>query len=211
MEFETSGDADPAPAGKGRMRIGYARVSKREQNLGLQRHALKSAGCHRIFVDKVSALDTTRPGLMSAIAAISPGDQLVIWKLDRFARDLLDQLLLLRELQLRGGSLVTLTEVIDTGDWMGDVMSRQLALYAEVELKRIRERTRAGVKFALANGVRFGRRPKLTPAQVRRARRLVKGGKKVETVAEDFGVGRSTMFRYLAQADSGAISRLPRR
>ena len=125
------------------MRIGYARVSKREQNLAIQLHELRKAGCCPIFTDKMSALDAARPGLLAAIAAIKPGDQLVIWKLDRFARDLLDQLLLLRDLQLRGGSLVTLTEVIDTSDWMGDVLSRQLAIYAEVELRRIRERTRA--------------------------------------------------------------------
>ena len=179
------------------MRIGYARVSKREQNLAIQVEALRRAGCTRIFTDKVSALVKDRPGLLDAIEAIHPGDQLVIWKLDRFARDLLDQLLLLRDLQLRGGSLVTLTEVIDTSEWMGDVMSRQLAIYAEVELRRIRERTRAGVKSAMARGVRFGRKPRLSAAQIAEAREATAKGASIAVLAEKYGVGRSTMYRHL--------------
>ena len=87
----------------------------------MQIDALRVAGCERIFEEKLSATAAARPGLAAAIKAASVGDQLVVWKLDRFARDLLDQLLLLRDLQRRGASLISLTESLDTSDWMGDV------------------------------------------------------------------------------------------
>lgn len=183
---------------KGFVRIGYARVSTREQNLEMQLKALREAGCTRIYQDKLSALAKSRPARARAVASLRDGDQLVVWKLDRFARDLLDQLLTLRDLQTRGASLISLTEGVSTVDWMGSIMSRQFGLYAEAELLRITERTRAGVAAAIERGVKFGRKPKLTPAQVNEARELMQA-MKAEAVAARLGIGRSTLFRYLKQ------------
>jgi len=179
------------------MRIGYARVSKREQNLAMQLKALRQAGCVKIYTDEISGLAKSRPARSKAVAALRDGDQLVVWKLDRFSRDLLDQLLTLHDLQMRGASLISLTEGVTTGDWMGSIMSRQYGLYAEAELLRITERTRAGVAAALERGVKFGRRPKLSESQTREARRLMDGGMKAAAVAERYGVGRATLFRHL--------------
>lgn len=180
-----------------RMKIGYARVSTREQNLNLQLDALRAAGCLRIFQDKLSANAAERPGLAGAFKAIRAGDQLVVWKLDRFARDLLEQMLMLRDLQRKGASLVSLTEAIDTSDWMSDIMSRQFGIYAEMEVRRIRERTRAGLAAAKARGVKLGAKPKLSDAQVIDARSMIRSGAKPKVVAAEFGIGRSTLYRYL--------------
>jgi DNA invertase Pin-like site-specific DNA recombinase len=182
------------------VRIGYARVSRREQNLDLQIRALKAAGCTRIFTDKISALADALPKREAAIKAINSGDQLVVWKLDRFSRDLLDQLLALRDLNLRGGSLLTLTEAIDTADWMSSIMSRQYAIYAEVELCRIRERTRAGLAAARARGVRLGKQRKITDAQIAEAKRQLDGGMKAEAVAAHHGISRATLYRHMRLA-----------
>ncbi len=65
------------------MLIGYARVSKNEQNLDLQLDALKAAGCEKIFHDKITSLKEERKGLDEALAFLRPGDALVVWKLDR--------------------------------------------------------------------------------------------------------------------------------
>ncbi len=70
------------------MLIGYARVSKDEQNLDLQLDSLKSAGCEKIFTDKVSGATTARPGLDEAISYLRAGDSLVVWRLDRLGRSL---------------------------------------------------------------------------------------------------------------------------
>jgi DNA invertase Pin-like site-specific DNA recombinase len=188
------------------MRIGYARVSKREQNLAMQLKALRAAGCTRIYTDKESGLARSRPARAKAVAALRDGDQLIVWKLDRFSRDLLDQLLTLRDLQMRGASLVSLTEGVTTTGWRGSIRSRQYALYAEAELLRITERTRAGVAAALERGVKFGRRPKMSESQTRNARRLMDRGMKAEAVAVRYGVGRATLFRHLRRKTPATLS-----
>lgn len=200
MVFETACGADSGVR-KGSMRIGYARVSKREQNLDLQLSMLRAAGCERIFFEKIGATAKHRPELEKALAALRSGDQLVVYKLDRFARDLLAQLLMLRDLQMRGASLVTLTECVDTSDWMGGIMTRQYALYAEVELNRIRERTRDGLRVAREKGVALGRKRKLSERQASAARRMMKDGDMTAAmIAHRFGVARATLFRHLRAA-----------
>src|ERR1700710_1512757 len=72
------------------MKIGYARVSTDEQNLALQLDALKGAGCDTIYEDRLSGAVVQRPGLDQALAACAAGDVLIVWKLDRLGRSLLD-------------------------------------------------------------------------------------------------------------------------
>jgi DNA invertase Pin-like site-specific DNA recombinase len=68
------------------MRMGYARVSNRDQNLELQLDALDKAGCKRIFTDKLSGAQVERPGLKEALSHLRETDTLVVWKLDRLGR-----------------------------------------------------------------------------------------------------------------------------
>jgi len=63
------------------MRIGYARVSTRDQNLEMQLDALNKAGCGRIFTDKLSGAQLERPGLKDALSHLREADTLVVWKL----------------------------------------------------------------------------------------------------------------------------------
>ncbi len=70
-------------------KIGYARVSTADQTVNLQRDALKEAGCAKIFIDRgLSGSVASRPGLGRALAALRPGDTLIVWKLDRLGRSL---------------------------------------------------------------------------------------------------------------------------
>ena len=73
----------------GRM-IGYARVSTSDQDVGLQREALRRAGCQerQIFCDTASGTQAARPGLEACLQALEPGDMLVVWRLDRLGRSM---------------------------------------------------------------------------------------------------------------------------
>lgn len=95
-------------------RIGYARVSTREQNLDLQLGALKGAGCDRIFEDTMSGTKAGRPGLAKALDALREGDTLIVWKLDRLGRNVKDLLDYAGGLNDRGIGFVSLTDSIDT-------------------------------------------------------------------------------------------------
>ena len=68
------------------MLIGYARISTHDQNLNLQKDALRSAGCEKIFRDELSGATAVRPGLQQALDALREGDVLVVWRLDRLGR-----------------------------------------------------------------------------------------------------------------------------
>jgi len=94
--------------------IGYARVSKEEQHLGLQLDALKKHGVIRIFTDKLTGTRFDRKEFLAALAYLNEGDTLVVWKLDRLGRSLKELIETVENLQKRNVALVSLTEHIDT-------------------------------------------------------------------------------------------------
>jgi DNA invertase Pin-like site-specific DNA recombinase len=131
---------------------------------------------------------------------LQPGDTLIVWKLDRLGRSVRDLLNTLHELQARKVQFQSLTEAIDTATPTGRAMPHMVALLAELERGLITERTRAGVKAAQAKGVKFGRKPKLSPAQIKHARRQIDQGERVQDVAALLNVGRMTLWRALQKA-----------
>ena len=96
------------------MRIGYARVSTSDQNLNLQKDALRAAGCERVFTDTVSGASAERPGLTAALTECRPGDTLVVWKLDRLGRSLPHLVETVSALAGAGVGFQSLQEQIDT-------------------------------------------------------------------------------------------------
>jgi DNA invertase Pin-like site-specific DNA recombinase len=94
--------------------IGYIRVSTNDQNTDLQRNALQSANCEHIFADKITGTSIERPGLKRALRALSPGDTLVVWKLDRLGRSVRHLITLVEDLKNRGIHFRSLTDSIDT-------------------------------------------------------------------------------------------------
>jgi DNA invertase Pin-like site-specific DNA recombinase len=183
------------------MRIGYARVSTSEQTLALQRDALKEAGCGKVFTDQgVSGTATTRPGLDRALRALKQGDTLVVWKLDRFGRSLFHLVQTISELGERGVSFQSLSDPIDTTNAGGRLVLHIMGALAEFERTLIVERTLAGLSAAKRRGVKLGRKPILTPAQITHARRLIDGGERPHSVASTLSVGRTTLWRALKAA-----------
>src|SRR3954468_12402149 len=115
------------------MLIGYARVSTEDQNLDLQRDALKKAGCEEIYTDKVSGTKARRPGLEQALSHLRAGDTLVVWRLDRLGRSLRHLIDTVTELQERGIGFKSVTETIDTTTSGGKLIFNIFASLAEFE------------------------------------------------------------------------------
>jgi Enterobacteriaceae phage serine recombinase len=182
------------------MKYGYARVSTDDQNPALQLAALRKAGCKTVFKDEgLSGATTKRPALLRCLKKLAAGDTLIVWKLDRLGRSLRDLIAMLDGLKHRGVKFRSLTESIDTETPTGRAMWQMIGVLAELERSLIGERTRAGVKAARSRGVKFGRKPKLTPQQKTHARKLIGEGRRREDVAALFNVNRTTLYRALCQ------------
>jgi DNA invertase Pin-like site-specific DNA recombinase len=179
------------------MKIGYARVSREEQNPALQHDALTAAGCIQVYEDRVSGAGFDRAGLDQALAALQPGGTLVVWKLDRLGRSMMDTVRIILDLDKRGVGFLSLTEHFDTKSAMGRGVLALLAAVAEDERDRLRERTRAGMKAAQRRGKRVGRPPVLTPEKADLATRLLAEGKGKAIVARMIGVDPATLRRAL--------------
>jgi DNA invertase Pin-like site-specific DNA recombinase len=150
--------------------IGYARVSTDGQTLDAQQAALAAAGATRVFAEKVSGAVTDRRQLARAIAALGAGDVLLVTRLDRLARSTRDLLNVLDAIGRAGATFRSLGDAwADTTTPHGRLMLTVLGGLAEFERSLILARTSEGRMRAKARGVAFGRKPKLTPHQQRKA------------------------------------------
>ena len=179
------------------MNIGYARVSREDQNPQYQHDALTSAGCSRIFEDRISGADFSRAGLDQALALLEPGGVLMVWKLDRLGRSMRDTVNIVLDLDRRGVGFRSLTESFDTKTALGRGMLALLAAVAEDERDRLRERTKAGMQAARRRGKHVGRPTVMTPEKMDMAAHLLAEGKGKATVARMIGVGPATLRRAL--------------
>lgn len=142
------------------MLIGYARVSKTEQDTELQLRALRAAGVSKIFSEQRSAAKR-RGELQAMLAALRTDDQVIVYKLDRLARSVRDLLNIVEKIEQAGATFRSLTETFDTTTPAGKMAFHMLGAVAEFERSIIRERSMAGCEVARSNGVRFGRLPAL--------------------------------------------------
>ena len=174
--------------------IGYARVSTDEQNLSLQIDALKAVGCEKIFSDQgISGSLASRPNLNRALRTLRAGDKLVVWRLDRLGRSLVNLIQLLDQLGEKGVRFHSLNENIDTTSSGGRLVFHMMAALAEFERTLISERTRAGMAAARAKGKHVGRPPSLTHEQCLDAMRLIKyENHSLKAVAERYNVTTHT-------------------
>ena len=186
------------------MLLGYARVSTDDQDLALQRRALRETGCRRLYEEKLSGVRRDRPELGRLLDQVREGDVLVVTRLDRLARSTRDLLDVAERLRDAGAGLRSLAEPwADTTSPVGRMVLTVFAGIAEFERALILSRTGAGREAAKQKGVRFGRPPTLAPDQVALGRRLVAEGQPVREVAKVLRVHRSTLYRELAKAEAG--------
>ncbi|QIN27770.1 helix-turn-helix domain-containing protein (plasmid) [Staphylococcus chromogenes] len=186
------------------MKIGYARVSTGLQNLNLQEDQLKAYGCEKIFSDYISGSKSKRPGLDKVIEFARSGDTIVVWRLDRLGRNMEDLITLVNELNERGVSFHSLEENItmDKSSSTGQLLFHLFAAFAEFERNLILERSSAGRIAARARGRLGGRPEKLNRKDLKLLKTLYDNGTPIKTIAEQWQVSRTTIYRYLNKLEN---------
>lgn len=176
--------------------IGYARVSTQDQRLTGQLESLKVAGAKQVYREKVSGVRADRPQLAKLMGSLKPGDILLVTKLDRLGRSTRELLDLIERIGKAGASFRSLGDPLwDTSSAQGRLLSTLLAAIAEFERELIRERTGDGRKRAMANGVKFGRKPKLSDFQRAEALKRRAAGETLVSIAKSYAVDISMISR----------------
>lgn len=188
------------------MKIGYARVSTKDQNLELQLDALNQAGCEIIFEEKISGKTKERPQLDKMFSQLRKGDVVIVWKLDRLGRSLRDLIDIVMSLNERDISFISIKDSINTETATGRFTFNLFAALAEFEREIISERTKAGLQSARARG-RLGGRPRgLSKDSLSKAKAVKmlyeKREKTMDEIAKDLGISRATAYRYLDIIDA---------
>ena len=179
--------------------IGYVRVSTERQSLDQQRDALTAAGVERIFEDVMSGARDDRTGLADMLAYVRPGDTVVVIALDRLGRSLSGLLRTIETLTARGINVRSLRESIDTSTDVGMMLVGIFGSLAQYERTLIAERAEVARGAARARGQQVGRPHALSADQAALARRMRDAGESVQTIRTTLGVGRSTIYRLLAE------------
>ncbi|MGA0604676.1 recombinase family protein [Phenylobacterium sp. VNQ135] len=181
------------------MIIGYARVSTEDQQLDLQRGALRAAGCGRIYEEKISGANRARPELERMLDHLRADDVVTVTRLDRLARSTRDLLEIAERLTGANAGLRSLAEPwADTTSPAGRMILTVFAGISEFERSLILERTSTGRRAARARGVKFGRRPLITEAQWAHFEPQIReGALSAKDAAALLGVNRATVYRRL--------------
>lgn len=177
------------------MLIGYARVSTQDQKAQLQVDALNAAGCQKVYIEHKTGSNRDRPEIDRCLETLRPGDQVIVWRLDRLGRSLKDLIDLITEFESKEVSFRSLNESIDTSSSAGKLVFHVFAALAEFERSLIQERTLAGLASARARGRKGGRPRKLDEKKIKKAKAMLNDPDiTVSEVAKHFGVSRGTLY-----------------
>jgi DNA invertase Pin-like site-specific DNA recombinase len=183
------------------MKIGYARISTKDQSLQLQIDALKAAGCEKVYEEIASGAKTARVVLDELMHNIRAGDTLVIWKLDRLGRNLVHLRQTIEELKNKEAFFISLSENIDTVTAQGMLFFNFFGMIAEFERAMTIERVNAGLKAARARGT-FGGRPKGLPKEAREKAKIAKilyatKDISISAITKQLNISKPTLYSYL--------------
>jgi len=183
--------------------VGYARVSTVGQTLEQQTEALAAAGAGKIFRDVMSGARDDRPGFTECLQYLREGDTLIVWRLDRLGRNMRSIINTFHELTQRGVTVRSLHDGVDTSTSTGRMVGGILISIAEYERELVRERTALKLAHARKSGRKFGRPAKLTAEEAALARRMKSNGETAATICRTLGIGKTTLYRYLAEDETG--------
>ena len=183
--------------------IGYARVSSVGQSLSVQLDKLSH--CDKIFTEKKSGTKDKRERLIACLEYVREEDTLVVTRLDRLARSTLHLCQIASQLQRKGVNLCVLDQNIDTSDATGRLLFNMLGAIAQFETEIRAERQMEGIVKAREQGVRFGRKRKLTTQQIEKLRQRREGGTMIKTLMKDYCISKATVYRYLNYSTLGQI------
>lgn len=180
------------------LKVGYARVSSRDQNLERQLSQLKAAGCNKIFAEKLSGASADRPELHAALEYMRPGETLVVESMDRLARNTVDLLNLVRDATDKGVYVEFLAEHLTFGPEEEAIPSLMLGILgsiAQFERTLIRERQAQGIVEARERGAYKGRSKSLGDEEVRTLRELASLGLSKSEIGRRLRISRATVYR----------------
>lgn len=189
--------------------VGYTRVITTNQDAQLQIDALLAAGVQErdIFSDVTSGSRNavSRPKMKKLLEYVVEGDTVVVWRIDRLGRSLIDVLNTVTELRDHGIEVRSISDGIDPGTASGRMMLGMLATLAEYERELITERVNAGIIAAKSQGVAFGR-PPVDPSVIAQKLEIVRDARAKGRTAKDaaalVGWSRATLYRYQRQLES---------
>ena len=181
------------------MNIGYARFSTTGQSLDIQLEKLRQYGCDTLFQEK----DNTLAELDAVLEFVREGDVLIVTRLDRLARSLHDLVQATQELSRKQVGLVVLEQELNTTTAAGKLLFHMLGAVAEFERSLINERIAEGVAKAKAAGVKFGRKNKLTAAELDALRQEFQASTNKAELAQKYGLHRSSLYRLVQENNSG--------
>lgn len=178
------------------MQVGYARVSSSGQSLDIQQESLASAGCEKVFSEKVSGRSTRhRDELAQALEFVRDGDVLVVTRLDRLARSVGDLYTIMEKLTAKGVAFQCLNQsAVDTTTSTGRLMLAMLGAVAQFENDIRRDRQLEGIAKAKADGKYRGRRPTIDPVKIQNMRNEGMGASQI---ARELQIGRASVYRAL--------------
>jgi len=177
----------------------YARVSTLDQNTDLQKKALLKKYPDSIFREENGSGTTmkNRESLKMILDMVSPGDKLVVWKLDRLARNMFDLTKIVETLSQKDTALEILDQKIDTSTASGKAFLQMLGIFAEFETNLRKERQLAGIAAAKAKGKHLGRTSILSDEQKQSVIKKNKSGMNPTELSKEFGVSRATVYNIL--------------
>ena len=176
----------------------YCRVSTLDQDTKVQEREIKKKYPKAVIRSEKKS-GTTQEGrevLSVLLEMISKGDKLVVYKLDRLARNMLDLLNIVQTLEDKKASLIILDQNIDTSTAAGKAFLQMLGVFAEFETNLRKERQAAGIAKAKAEGKYKGRKP-VDQDKLDKIKELVKLGVPKTKIAKQVGLGVSTLYKYL--------------
>lgn len=183
------------------MKIGYARVSTTDQNLDVQERDLRGAGCEKIFMEKESGAKSDRPELAAAVAFARDGDSIVVSKMDRLSRRVIDLLTTVEELESRNVGLIVLNVgggQFDTRGPAGKMLLTVLGMAAEFERSMLRERQRGGIDYAKTTNRHMGR-PQLDFDTIISIKAFAQGGMRIEDIARRVEVSKYAARKWITK------------
>ncbi|MEJ6490795.1 recombinase family protein [Leucobacter sp. USCH14] len=194
--------------------LGYTRVSTVSQDARLQLDALRTEGVQNrdVFSDVTSGSRAAikRPGMKKLLEYAEPGDTVVVWRIDRLGRSLIDVLNTVNLLRERGVKVRSVSDGIDPETSSGRLMLGMLATLAEYERELITERVNAGIAAAKQNGTKFGR-PPVNPSVIEEKLQIVREARAKGRTAVDaanlVGWSRATLYRYQRGADDTVVAK----
>ena len=183
---------------------GYARVSTTDQDLSVQREALRAAGCSIIREEKKSGTTAAgRTELRTLLDFIRKGDSLVVTRIDRLARSIADLQTVMGELKAKGATLRCTEQPVDTSTAAGKAFLDMLGVFAEFETNLRRERQLEGIAAAKGRGVYTGRKPSIDVGAIQA---LDQQGLGATEIAKRLGIGRASVYRCLETAKGAATA-----